>query len=79
MTEIVPRYSFLCRSIKEYVSKFKDNDKGFKLLGDILFAMNKRQEALESYEKSLELNAAQEDVLSNGEYHFGIKYQNMLY
>lgn len=40
------------------------NDKGHKLLGDILRAQNKRDEALAAYEKSLQLNPKQEDVLS---------------
>ena len=40
------------------------NDRGFKLLGDVLRAQNKRDEAVAAYEKSLQLNSQQEDVLS---------------
>ena len=39
-------------------------DRGHKAAGDILRAQNKRDEALTAYEKSLQLNPQQEDVLS---------------
>ena len=55
------------KSAREFVSANVSNDKGHKLLGDILLAMNKRQEALDFYEKSLKLNPVQEEVLLHRE------------
>lgn len=51
------------RCAREYVSQ-ESNDRGHKLLGDILRAQGKRDDALAEYEKSLQLNPVQEDVLS---------------
>lgn len=51
------------RHAREYVAQ-EASDRGYRLLGDILRAQNKRDEALEAYERSLRLNSQQEDVLS---------------
>ena len=53
----------LHRHVREYLSS-ESSDRGFRLLGDVLRAQNKREEALAAYEKSLQLNPQQENVLS---------------
>jgi len=50
---------------RDYVASNSQCDRGYRLLGDILHALNKRDEALNAYQKSLELNPNQEDVLFN--------------
>lgn len=43
-----------------------DSYRGHKLLGDILLAKKRKDEALLEYQRSIELNPAQEDTFLKG-------------